>query len=460
MLARLANLAARPEAKISFETITMPKRKFGHRPVLITDTPARVLFAALVDSIDKDLEPDSRAEGAWEIHEKFAEESSSEYIVDIDIAACYEFIDHERLHEELLVRTMDVDKADAIGSFLTRCSFKGRGIPQLSSPSDRLADLYLSVLRRQLMRHALEVSRFADDFRVRADNWESATETIELAAEYARDLGLILSSDKTQITRTEKYKARVQAQKDLQELYFDSAKSSLTFIQMVSNRYEDERYVEIPPDDKRAFIASMQRIIHDWRMLVAGATPDSRTGSEVALQKILPIAISSLQGEARVEAQFFADLIYREPVRLEAVCKYILGRLGSFSETEENWSLLRKIVDTGRVGPWARIWLLHVAGQLEDPKSEDSAWVIDWVKKQCSDRHETVRAEAAWASAKFGGLTNEVAVALLKASTPLTQSGIAAAMGCQGGLNAALVKSVIQERVPINRESYEWGEAN
>lgn len=423
-LSRLADLVARPTHKISFETITMPKRKFGHRPILIPDAPARVFYSALVESIDKDLEPDSRADGSWAAHKRFAEESPSEYIVDIDIAACYEFIDHERLHEELLMRTMDADKADAIASFLARCSFKGRGIPQLSSPSDRLADLYLSILQRQLMRHALDVSRFADDFQVRADDWESANEVIEFAAEYARELGLILSSDKTKITRTDNYRTQVQAQSDLRDKYFDSARASLTVIQLVSHRYEDLGFIEIPPDDQKAVVASMRQIILDWHTIAAAASPGSDTGSEVALRRMVPTAIAILQAEGRIEASVFTDLIYREPIRLAGVCKYVLSRLSSFGEAGENWSLLRKVIASGRIGPWARIWLLHVAGQLEGPVSEDADWVISWARKQCDDRHEIVRAEAAWTSAKFGKLDNGMTATLLKSSTPLRSTGL------------------------------------
>lgn len=459
-LYRLADLTARPSHNISFETITMPKRKFGHRPILIPDALTRVFYSALVESIEKDLEPDSRGPWAWATHVNFAVNSPSEYIVDIDIAACYEFIDHERLHEELLMRTMDVSKADAIASFLGRCSFKGRGIPQLSSPSDRLADLYLSILQRQLMRHALEVSRYADDFRVRANDWDSANEVIEFAAEYARELGLILSSDKIKITRTENYRAQVQAQKDLRDKYLDSARASLTVVELVSRKYEDLGVVEIPPDDQEAVAASMRQIIADWHGIAAGASPESESGSEVVLRKMVPTAITLLMKKERIEEGVFTDLVYREPIRLASVCKYILGRLSSFDEAKENWSLLRKIIESGRIGPWARIWLLHVVGALEVLPSDDANWVITWAGNQCNDRHETVRAEAAWACAKFGRLTNETVTTLLKASTTLTQHGISAAMGRQGDLNAALVKSVVQERAPINREAHDWGKVN
>ncbi|MFJ2232524.1 reverse transcriptase domain-containing protein [Streptomyces sp. NPDC087859] len=459
-LTSLAEIALLPNAGIAVETITMPKKKFGHRPIVISDVASRCLYVALVDSIDKQLEPDSRSEGNWGIFEKFAEESPSEYIVDIDIAACYEFIDHEILHRELLMRTMDYGKADAIRSFLKRCSFNGRGLPQLSTPSDRLADLYLSVLERQLLRHKLPVVRYADDFRIRVENWEMANGVIEYAAEYARELGLILSSDKTGIMRAEAHRARAKNRDVLQKKYFDSAKSRLTLIQLVQRDYDDVEFVEIPPDDENALKESMRRIIADWQASVAGRQPDTETYKARELRRMLPLAITVLQKDSRrIDSEVFTNLIFREPIRLERVCKYILSRMDSFSEPEENWSLVRKVIEAGRIGPSGRIWLLHVTGRLPKGSSVDCNWVLAWAKEQCSDRHEMVRAEAAWVSAKFSALTDDMTVELLKASTKISEHAIAAAMGRQGDLNASLRKSVINAG-SLNREAFSWGEQN
>ncbi|MCX5226289.1 reverse transcriptase domain-containing protein [Streptomyces sp. NBC_00233] len=459
-LTSLAEIALTPNAAISVETITMPKKKFGHRPIVIPDVASRCLYVALVDSIDKQLEPDSRSEGNWTAFEKFAEDSPIEYIVDIDIAACYEFIDHEILHRELLMRTMDHSKADAIRSFLRRCSFNGRGLPQLSTPSDRLADLYLSVLERQLLRRKLPVVRYADDFRIRAENWETANGVIEYAAEYARELGLILSSDKTGIIRAEAHRARAKNRDLLEKKYFDSAKSRLTLFQLVQRDYDDVEVVEILPDDEKALKESMRRIIADWKASIAGRQPDMETGKATELRRMLPLAFTVLQkDDRRIEPDVFTNLIFREPVRLERVCKYVLNRMDSFSETEDNWSLVRRIIEAGRIGPSGRIWLLHVTGKLPRASSADCDWVLEWAAEQCTDRHEMVRAEAAWVSAKFGALTDDMTVDLLKASTTISEHAIAAAIGRQGDLNASLRKSVTSAG-PLNREAFSWGEQN
>uniref|UniRef100_A0AAU2VSH3 Reverse transcriptase domain-containing protein n=1 Tax=Streptomyces sp. NBC_00008 TaxID=2903610 RepID=A0AAU2VSH3_9ACTN len=459
-LASLAEIALSPTSSITVETLTMPKKKFGHRPIVLPDIASRCLYVALVDSIDKQLEPDSRSEANWEYFEKFAEESSTEYVVDIDIAACYEFIDHQILHREILMRTMDYKKAEEIHSFLKRCSFNGRGLPQLSTPSDRLADLYLSVLERQLLRHKLPVTRYADDFRIQSESWEEANEVIEYAAEYARELGLILSSDKTGIMRAEAHRSRVKTRNALQKKYFDSARARLTLIQMVQRDYEDVEIVTIPPDDEKALKESMQRIIMDWRIAAMGRYPDAENYKSTELRRMLPLAITVLQKDPqRIDQTVFTNLVFREPIRLERVCKYILNRADTFSEIDENWSLIFEIIATGRIGPWSRIWLLHVAGKLTEGSSDEFQKVLNWAKTQCNDRHEVVRAEAAWVAAKFKILTDDMVVELLKESTGISEHSIAAAMGCQGNLNASLRKSVVNAGI-LNKEAFAWGEQN
>jgi hypothetical protein len=455
----LAELAADPHSAIPTETITMPKKKFGHRPIAIPDITARSLFVALVDSVQRDLEPDSRASGKWEAFEDFAKQSPSDYIVEIDIAACYEFIDHDILHRELLMRTMNARKAEAIRSFLQRSSFNGRGLPQLSSPSDRLADLYLSILERRLMRNKLEVLRYADDFRVRVDTWDAAYEVIEYAAEYARELGLILSSEKTGVFRVDNYRSRLQAERELQQKYLDHAKAKLTLVQLVGSDYDDVEVVEIPPAEEEALIASMHRIVDDWHGLTQWGKPDVESKDEATLRKMIPYALTALQKDRRIRSQVLTDLIYREPLRLERVCKYVLSRLAGFDEADENWSLLRQIIQAGKVGPWARIWLLHVAGQLPATSSGEFRWVLRWAQEQCRDRHEIVRAEAAWVSAKFGTLTDDMAMFLLKEATAISEHGVAAAMGCQKTISTSIVRSVIDGR-KLNKKAYEWGQAS
>lgn len=457
--------------QIPKEVITMPKSRFGQRPVTLSSFPARVLYHALVSGIQGDLEPNSRGGEAWVQHEAFAEESPSEYIVEVDIAACYEFIDHERLREEIVTRTLDAEHARTISDFLGECSTNKRGLPQLTAASDALADAYLSIIQRQLMRQGLNVSRYADDFIIRVESWEKANETIEYAAEFARNLGLILSYEKTRASRTYFFKQKAESQRELQKRYFDSEKERMTFFHIVGgDRYADVSLIEIQPDDAATLKASMWRVITHWQEQsgAARANPDIEVASESSLRRLLPLAISVLQDDQRIANQVLADLVQAEPIRLERVCRYILARLTHPAEATESWKLVKTLTESGRLSPWARLWLLHVISELPAVDNSTFERVLAWVDKQLTDRHETVRAQAAWAAASFKKLNNEQVLELLRNATPITQTGIAAAMGRkastlaaegrQGGLSKALINSVISEN-GLMKAAYEWGES-
>lgn len=460
--------------KIPSEVITMPKNKFGQRPIIVTSLPSRILYQALVSHLQEGMEPSSRGGEAWAQHESFAETSACEYIVEVDIAACYEFIDHERLRQELVARTLNAEVARSITDFLAECSPNDRGLPQLTAASDTLADLYLSIIQRRLMRQGLEVSRYADDFFIRVENWEKANETIEYAAEFARELGLILSYEKTRAIRASSFKKKAESQRELQKRYFDSEKERMTFLHMVGgDRYDDVSFVKILPNDAETLRASMWQVMASWYDHTEGvaAKPDIEIESESSLRRLVPLAISVLQEDQdRIDRKAFKRLISREPIRLDRVCKYILARANREGERNENWILVKELTETGRLSPWARIWLLYVVSEL--PAMESSAFrhVQKWVQTQLGDRHESVRVEAAWAAATFNNLSEGHVVELLRYATPVTQAGVSAAMGRKvavqatekgrsrsGDLSQAIVKSVISES-SLLKESYEWGE--
>jgi hypothetical protein len=188
------------------EAITLPKRRYGTRPIVITMPQTRILYEALVGVFAPALE-ETQSRHDWPGHENFGiptnTEDQNHYVVDFDIASCYEYIDHELLQNELISRTDDVTHAGYLIGLLGEIYPKGRGLPQLSAPSDVLADAYLAIIERDLLRAGFGVSRFVDDFKVIAPSWEVANGVIEMAAESARALGLILSTEKTNVRRAD-----------------------------------------------------------------------------------------------------------------------------------------------------------------------------------------------------------------------------------------------------------------
>lgn len=134
--------------RIHAETLTMLRAgvgAFGPRPATLTPLPARVLYTALVASLGERMPASSRSMENWKDHTAFgtpASESAAEYLVEFDIASCYEYIDHKWLREELLTRTMKVGQCVAVTELLSEVFGRPLGLPQMTGASDLLADTY------------------------------------------------------------------------------------------------------------------------------------------------------------------------------------------------------------------------------------------------------------------------------------------------------------------------------
>src|SRR6266511_1904366 len=100
-------------SKFAVETLTMPRRGFGPRPVTITAPATRAIYRALVQVLEGHL-ASNRTHEHWESHEQFGKPEipvlpwDEFYLVEFDIASCYEYVEHELLRDELIARTMDV----------------------------------------------------------------------------------------------------------------------------------------------------------------------------------------------------------------------------------------------------------------------------------------------------------------------------------------------------------------
>ncbi len=437
-------------AVVHTETLTMPRRGFSPRPVTIMSPAVRTLYAAIIAKLAEPLSANRTSE-AWDKHEKFGDPVegdpfSAEYLVEFDIASCYEYVDHARLREELLLRTMDVRHTEQVIALLGEMYPSARGLPQLSTSSDVLADTYLEVLERALLRTNSEVSRFADDFKVEADDWGEATKVIEDAAEQARALGLILAADKTHIWKSSTLIARRKDSEEFLDKYFAAAKTALTEIDWLFGGYGGGA-VEIPPGDEEALREAFRQVFQDWFMAQPADMPKH--------SQYLPAALSALPGhEVRVPHEWLVELVFRQPLRLEAVSNYILAR----TDQAENWVSLKKLADMPRQSPWAKLWLLHVAQAQARLDVQGAKDFDDWALRQLDDRHEVVRAQVAWYLASRTSFSDERRLAeLYREASTLTRPALAAACGgARMSPSSGLVKAV-QGDSKLTAAGYKYG---
>ena len=183
------------------------------RPVPIVGVAERIALRALTEYVlaEEELparsQEDYRAFVSGPISYAFREggtrklsDASVEYVVQADIASCYQYIDHGVLLTELENRTGKIEESRILIELLGEIQGATYGLPQLLDSSDKLAEVYMQVLERDVVRRIGQVWRFNDDFRLAVNGYGNAQQALEDLAAAARPLGLVLNDQKSHIT--------------------------------------------------------------------------------------------------------------------------------------------------------------------------------------------------------------------------------------------------------------------
>jgi len=188
------------------------------RPVPIVGIPERIAYRALCDQVLDATAPTDRSQEAYQefiagpIRAAFKgrrvmplSATSILYVVESDITAFYEYVDHFRLFGELQLRTSTVELPRHLVQLLTEVQGRPFGLPQLLDPSDDLSEVYARIIERQLRRRGIDVWRYNDDFRIAAETYEEAQAHVEALAHEASVIGLVLNERKTRIVKFRNY---------------------------------------------------------------------------------------------------------------------------------------------------------------------------------------------------------------------------------------------------------------
>lgn len=433
------------------ETITMPKKGLSPRPITILSPQARTLYYALVKNLEPGLPLPSR-DGDWDEHLEFGTGRSAPAqgrVVDFDIAACYEYINHDILKKELTLQTLKSGTVSALNEFLGEVFPRGVGIPQAMSPSHSLADSYLGIIERNLIRSGFSLHRYADDFRVATENAENAFEAIEHAGSLARECGLVLAEGKTKISTARHAHAEILLRNQRLERFRETASEALRTIDLVQVDYDEYEEVEVLPEVEEVDFAALREVVSGWaRDEKEDRSLHSHFGSK---------ALTALRGaQERIPNSELIRIAEREPIRILNVVRYAAARI----EHSENWRLLAKLVKLPRQSPWARLWMTWLADQLEPGASSAQDDVIVWAHALTSDTFEVVRAESAWFLAKMGKITTAQVAELYIRASDVSRLGLAATAGrCDPEKETALGKGISGD-AKLNRLAYKWGTQN
>lgn len=168
-----ARLAAGAEG-IPSVVVNARKATIGTRPVPVLGIADRVAYRALAklalgDLALPDRSPDAykafihgpieygfrdRQGPVWNIHAV-----DVKYVVEADIPAFYQYIDHDFLRHELELHTGRIESIDALVELLAETEGRVFGLPQLRDASDWLSDIYIQAVERELLRRGMAVWR-------------------------------------------------------------------------------------------------------------------------------------------------------------------------------------------------------------------------------------------------------------------------------------------------------------
>ena len=129
------------------------------------------------------------------------------WVVDIDIHAFFDQIDHGILLQEVERLVKDREILDLIRMWIQAQVQEGervfrleKGVPQGSPISPLLANLYLDRLDEELLDENLKIIRFADDFLVLCKKRERAQDAMELTQDVLNALKLTVNREKSAVT--------------------------------------------------------------------------------------------------------------------------------------------------------------------------------------------------------------------------------------------------------------------
>lgn len=435
----------------AMDVIAMPKRGYGPRPIGVLSPVARTMYESIVGRLEPYLLKPSRDQGI-DAHRAFGLDDgrpSEVRIVDMDIAACYEYIDHSILTSEILMQSLDPEATRALSELVGDLFPRAVGLPQAMSASHLLADVYLDRIERGILRAGFEVNRFADDFRIVAPDWATAHHAIELVVEEARAIGLTLADGKTRIHSIKQLRDAEDERAALLEEYRSRAADDLRSLEFVQLGYDDFGLEEVDAPEDEVDFAALKGIVQDW---VEG-DPEQRPLHASFGSRALRVLRSAPE---RLPDDWLLEIVAREPPHLRNVLVY----LGARPEHEANWATMARLVALPRTSTWARVWLLRTAERMSAPTAATRAPLDGWARNCLKDKSEVVRAEAAWTLAQSNGITRDQLANLFVESTSITRCGIAAVAGKLDGAAPSKLGKALRADSQLARAAYDWGTAS
>lgn len=375
------------------------KANQAFRPVPVVGIAERIALRALTDWVLDGVDIPDRSQEQYRafvsgpIGRAFPKrgvtklsQASIDYVVQADIAAFYQYVDHGVLLEELQVRTGKIEAARLLVELLGEIQGTTYGLPQLLDASDALSEVYIQILERDLTRAIPDVWRFNDDFRIAANGYGAAQQALEDLSSAARPLGLILNEHKTSIAKFSTYYWRnflgeigdsdVEVNPEEVEVWVEdypdlTGDEILETAEVTLGRLEETSDSRIDLTDPSA---------DDVRELRRAFNILARTGNKSGLSHV-------------------AEVFRYVPQLTPRLCDYLVSVHKAGHGVARVWGAVARRSDTHNV--WQRAWLTYAARECSiSPKSSD-----EWLRSQFhSAPPGLLHAEASLSLGRQGGI--------------------------------------------------------
>lgn len=378
-------------------------------------------------------------------------------MVASDIAACYQYVDHGLLAEELLVQAGDHAVVETVTALLRETGGRAYGLPQQSDASDLLAEAFLARLDRALVRRGLLVARYNDDFRFTCATWSEAVRAIEVLAEESRLLGLTVNDLKTVTWRRKNYEDHLDEADRLRQEIADEAAIDLT--QFDVDPY-DGTLVEQPPEPDQVDRLGSVRVLERWASLLHnGTVAAGRRAEHRAVVELLPWALRTLQtspdtppGTVRVCMR----LLRLERTLTPAVATYLTSRQDDASVLSAFDGLLRS---RAYLNGWQTWWLQQPLARLVGfADGTGSRARLRWERDALTSAEHTpvLRAHATHPLARHGAIGHEEILGIYDRSSSAVRPVLAASLALLAP--PPEVRAAVTGDSALCRWAYEWAE--
>ncbi|WP_375503709.1 RNA-directed DNA polymerase [uncultured Jatrophihabitans sp.] len=358
----------------------------GNRPVAIAGIAERIAYRALAAYVLDGQPPANRTAEAYRdcvvgpIAHALADvgpiwtmsQVAISHVVESDITAFYQYVDHELLHDELVLQTGRVEAADFLCDLLVEIQGAKYGLPQLLDASDELSEVYLRVMDRDVIRRGHELWRYNDDFRITVTSYERAQDAMEQLAEAARRIGLVLSDHKSYITRFRNYLVRyVDVDVDADAVALDPQDVEAAVVDYAHLDDDDSLEVAIstlarldaaPNDVVRLDLKNLTA--EDLRFLRRAIGTLTRLKRPEGLKRVNHLFLFAPALTPRL-VEYLIALYPLEPVDVRTIWTALTSNNGSsFSEWQATW-LLYAARQLGLLNnPAAVSWAQHQRGRV------------------------------------------------------------------------------------------------